>query len=97
MERGENERQHRLGDPRARRERARERLEALVPAQLVDERSERASTWVPAWSMETAGIAPRGAIVLGDRTAARGRARQTIVNHPQGHPRCPDATLSAKV
>ena len=42
-----SERQHRLGDARARRQRPRERLEAVVPAQLVDERRERCQVRCP--------------------------------------------------
>src|SRR6187551_2089459 len=40
MERGEEERQDRLGDPSTRRQRADERGEAVAAAKLVDERRE---------------------------------------------------------
>ena len=96
VQRGENERQHRLGDPRARRQRARERLKALVPAQLADERSERRVDVGAGLVHENGGDrAPRGHGTR--RPECHGGRRQDVINHPQGHPRCPDATLPPKV
>ena len=47
VERGEKQRENRLGDARRRRERPRERLKPIVPAQLVDERRERCQVRCP--------------------------------------------------
>ena len=92
MERREHERQDRLGDPGARRQGLRERLKAVVPAQLVDERRERRPDTAHGGRIgeqrlvHAVGRAnePAGVIVLPPRGAGRRRAHM-----PPGQPPVP--------
>ena len=98
VERGKEERQYGLRDARPGRKRPNERLKAVVPPQLVDERGERRR--VCGCGRLVHGFdgdrAPRGHRTGARRVPIAGRRSHTRarINHPQGHPRCPDVTLS---
>ena len=107
VERREEERQHRLGDAGPGRQRSRERLEALVPAELVDEGGERYGVGAGGGRVHAvrrgsrpAGPSYRGSTLPRRRPRTRRRtapdSARTPTTAPQGHPRCPAVTLSAK-
>ena len=78
VERREHERQHRLRDAGARRQRADERLEALGAPKLLHEGGER----------RDGGRAGGGLVhAAGGDRAPQGHRTARLTNHPQGHPR----------
>ena len=78
VERREHERQHRLRDAGAGRQRADERLEALGAPKLLHEGGER----------RDGGRAGGGLVhAAGGDRAPRGHRTARLTNHPQGHPR----------